>query len=493
MIDEYDSNGSVLILVGAGTSVGIGIPAMKGMAEGYRKSIKKNTYAYKGLEALEKAGVESDLEEILLEIERIEELSESGAYKAIIQGSKSKRRGNITTTESTRELQRNTRLLKEGIIRWMAEKCFQFDRTAAESAWGDMVKVLLEKEITVFTTNYDFAIEEIAMDHGINVVDNFKTGRHGRRFWDHSLRSFYSDGLRVVKMHGSVDWYATEDRKEIEKFELGASTNREGIRVERVAIFPTRFKDIYESYFFSLYKKFIGELDGSKSFIVIGQSIRDEYIRAAIRESFRRDEFRLIYIGPSIPEALDGLELADKNLKSQIIFIESKFEDVAKTLAYVLKNYGSQEIGKILKEATDFGRKTKLNFYKRVTNVDAGDMLVGELRLLVPAIPPAMVKAELIPESKFKSRIGIELETIEGYSPVMVEGIDENRISIRFKIPEDVPDGEYTLRFNVIKEKDNLLTHKDYVCKVGEIISENLIPEVEQGINEVIEVSDDMV
>lgn len=479
---EMENEGQVLLLVGAGASVGIGIPAMKGMVRQYRDTLTNDSLPQKGLATLDQAGVESDLEEVLLEIERIDEFPNSGAYRALETKPSARRAGTADNARSVREIQRTTRALRKDILEWMSDTCLNFDRENAELIWGSLVESLRNRRTPVFTTNYDFAIEEIADDHGITVVDNFKPGRHGRRFWDHSLRSFDKEGLTIVKLHGSVDWYATQDRAEIEKLELSARRNREGIPVERVAIFPTRFKDIYETYFFSLYKKFLDALDGAQTLIVVGHSLRDEYIRAAIRECFRRPDFRLIYIGPSIPSALQNLRLADKDPSGQIRFIKGDFEMVADSLTYVLEHYPNSEVGRTLKEATDFGRKPKITFYKRVTNVDPGEHVMGDIRVLAPAIPPAELRAKLVPKTKGEiSEFPIEVRAGDGGGLVTVEGIEETTVPIQFDIAQDVPDGEYKLRFTVVQPGGKLLAQKEYVCNVGNVTVDEVVPDEAPG------------
>ena len=98
-----------------------------------------------------------------------------------------------------------------------------------------------------------------------------------------------------------------------------------------------------------------------------------------------------------------------------------------------------------------------------------GEEITGELRVLAPAIPPAEVKADLVPKSKTTSGVDVDLVTVDGNDPVVITGIEEAFVNIHFQIPENLSDGEYTLRFNVINDQDVLLAQKEYVCNVGDL------------------------
>lgn len=369
----------------------------------------------------------------------------------------------------------------------MADTCLGFDRTKAEHNWGELVEVLNKEGIPIFTTNYDFAIEEIAENHGIDIIDNFKTGRLNRKFWDHSLTSFNNKGLLIVKLHGSVDWYTTKDRKDIEKLEQRVLKNRDGKRVDRVAIFPTRFKDIYESYFFSLYLKLISMLDTSHTVIVIGHSLRDEYIRAALRECFRKPTFNLIYLGPSYPKELSDLEVAGKDPKLQTIFISEKFENYANTLAYVIRKYNKNEVSQVLREITDFGKKSRITFSTKITWVKVGQEIEGIIKVLAPAIPPAILKAKLVQKSETSDEeVYIEVLDKKGGNQTIIEGIAEKEFNIWFTIPSEIAKGDYSFWFELHNEKGVIIADKDYICKVAgtkDNEEESITKEQQESIN----------
>lgn len=78
------SNGNIIVLVGAGASMSIGIPTMKKMVGKYRAQIEEGSLAAQGLEILDRAKVDSDLEETLYEINRIQETPNSGAFRALV-------------------------------------------------------------------------------------------------------------------------------------------------------------------------------------------------------------------------------------------------------------------------------------------------------------------------------------------------------------------------------------------------------------------------
>ena len=467
-MSSEQADARVVFLVGAGASVKFGIPHMAGMVQEYMTPGAASPSLIETLNELLEVGVKSDLEEILLAIQTILELPTTPLYDSIFQAVEGPLdREGSTAKQSFEERQERIERLLEHILGWISNTCLKFSRPSAMAVWGNLVKAISERGSTVFTTNYDFAIEVVARLRELTVVDNFtvKPGRPNRMFWDESLRSFDSDGLRIVKLHGSVNWYETEEGGEIERLDLAALTNQEGQDVSRVQIFPTRFKDIYDSHFFTLYKRFLRELDEADVLVVIGHSLRDDYIRAAIRERFRSPEFTLVYIGPSMPDLAD-FRLTEQQAR-QIKHVGTKFEDISDSVAYVLEKYGAQQLGLILGKLVTAEKRGEITLSDRLTFMDPGQEYEGTVTIQALAIPPAMLRSEIVPD---KAGTGpsqvLEVTDDDGEQPLVVEGIEQITKQIRFRLPDDLGPGKYHVQFKLVQEGEAVVAEKSYVWNI---------------------------
>lgn len=460
-----DQNARVIFLVGAGASVSFGIPHMAGMVESYLSN-QTDEDKVAALQELLNIGVSQDLEQILLAIQTVLELPETALYNTIFQAVEAAPQSDRAEVEETfQERKQRLASVRIDILNWMSNTCLQFNRVAATAVWGKLVAFMAAHRISVFTTNYDFVVEQVAKLGELPVVDNFtaKPGKPGRWFWDETLRSFDEAGLRIIKLHGSVNWWETEEGGEIERLDAAVIKNQEGVDITRVQIFPTRFKDIYDSHFFTLYKRFIKELDAAGVLVVIGHSLRDEYIRAAIRERLRSSDFELIYIGPHLPD-LGDFHLTEQQLATQVRHISVRFEDISDSMAYILEEYGIGQLASILEKLTRGDRRGDITLAQRITYMEPGDQYNDDVTIQALAIPPATLRAEIVNAETGASR-GQPLEVTDstGVQPVRVEGILPVTEQIRFQLPQDFGPGKYQVKFKLIQDDERAIVEKDYV------------------------------
>ena len=338
----------VVLLFGAGASQSLGIPAMGGMFDEfveYTRSRSKNDLRVCKLFA-DTLGVPRDLEEFLLASNAAIEFPDRGLFALVgkmvspragekLKGFKSRMRAEISEIEHARN----------SVLDFMSNKCFQFNRDLAVEQLTGLVRVVANKGYPIFTTNYDFSVEHVAEENAVDLNDNFK--KRNRRFlWDPNISFSNASGLTLVKLHGSVTWYLDES-KQIEKLDIPTSINKAGKRVERLVVFPTRFKDIYDQSFFALYSKFLSALSNAKCLIVVGHSLRDEYLRAAIIERYRKGDFKILVIDPIWPATLPGdLKPAKKGTSGSLTHVSQEFENFSDELAHVLEIARAESIPK---------------------------------------------------------------------------------------------------------------------------------------------------
>jgi len=462
-------NPEVVVLTGAGASVKLGIPAMEGMIEKYRQQLDYRTQAGRAMEYLDKIRVARDLEERLLAIERAIEFLDSTEYKLArrIIARSSERRARSFRSGLNR-LKTGMQALRNHLLGWIATTCFQYDRDWAERIWGELCKVLADKAYPVFTTNYDFAIEDTAKEKGVTVVDNFMA-RGDRWFWDESLSSFEKAGLRIMKLHGSVNWYMPKHNKTIERVDVGATISREGIPVERVVIFPTRFKDIYETHYFALYAKFLEALRGAKVLIVIGHSLRDEYIGAAIRESFRNPEFHLVAVSPRPLPWPDILKASGRGA-SRITHVPFKFEEFSLALECVLQDAAPSEVPKRCAEIVRFlkrKRKSKISFDRPPRSISKPFSLDRVVRIEALALRGAELVVTIQDPGDPKAP-PINLPTVEEASgkPLTIRGLEKIEAKVRVRLPREVPVGRKRMTLALRQEDGTIIAQKEYVSYI---------------------------
>ncbi len=191
---------------------------------------------------------------------------------------------------------------------------------SADLALGQICEHLLNavrkysKEVNIFSTNYDRAIEEYCsnQERRCRCIDGFKYDEYsGRRRWTGSF-SYPTEGgitnVYLYKLHGSLNWkmhkiYGIEATSEERR-------SSDSNYTENLLVYPTvspkdgqeiePYKTIRDGF-----KKFMESADAC---IVIGFSFRDEHINTIFKDFLKRGK-SIIAISPS----------ADKNVYENLL------------------------------------------------------------------------------------------------------------------------------------------------------------------------------
>jgi hypothetical protein len=62
-------------------------------------------------------------------------------------------------------------------------------------------------KLDLFTLNHDTLLEALLRDGGFEYADGFSPADHGVRYWDERILPTTSQRIRLLKLHGSVDWF----------------------------------------------------------------------------------------------------------------------------------------------------------------------------------------------------------------------------------------------------------------------------------------------
>ena len=169
-----------------------------------------------------------------------------------------------------------------------------------------------EYPLRVFSLNYDLCVEETC---GREKVQRGFSGRE----WDWRLFDETSDDpapLLLYKLHGSTDWYFTDDGR------VTYSDSTSSITNENIAlIFGTSYKLQYiDPFLFLAYELRRWTLDAARVIVCLGYGFNDDHINGILQQSLRQDRRRklLAVIGPSSEtNAIDKKRRISKLLKAE--------------------------------------------------------------------------------------------------------------------------------------------------------------------------------
>ncbi|MEE9129224.1 MAG: SIR2 family protein [Phycisphaerales bacterium] len=447
----------LLVLTGAGASVPVGIPAMQGMAAGFRKSLSRSSALLRSLDFLRDLGSKDDLEDLLQHANALIELPGQPLERFVQTCVAMRSEKRISDYEKRRdERLQGIKELRSALLQWINESCLKFRRDDAVRIFSDIISVLADKRIPLYTTNYDAVPDYVARLGQIPVFDNFQLDRLGRYFWDPGLASFAGNGLQLVKMHGSIHWHASDDGV-VERLSQPALLNQEGKPLQRLLIFPTRFKDIYAQHYFPLYTSFTRALGKASALLIIGHSLRDEYLLAAVRERLTDTKFQLLVIDP-VFSARSCLASPHDHADNKIVYINRGLEEVHEVVKDALSQPTASETAAYLRQAADRlarGEKETLEFASFPGWAAPGAHL--EVELQIDTIKAeGKVEAWLDPEDGSSSTQLVMTRTQQGdpESFIEIKGLHSSCESVILELPEDLaPKSTHTVRV-LVRNRD---------------------------------------
>lgn len=277
-------------LLGAGASFPYGIPMMRQFYLRFSEYIAKQRAHCRPLLDTLTAGMDgaADLE---LLIQRLEYVRAMRSGLAALGRDDDELRERIDLADE----------LRGYLDAYLIETCEAFDRERVKSEFAPFVKLAHAQNATVFTTNYDRLVETAAAAADIPFADGFEpmSSRPEAR-WSGS----FSQGLKLVKLHGSVSWYQEEGSDDVFRLERGYPLPSHQYRLTHgnralrpLMIIPTLEKAILSIPYATLFTQFTDTLRDTELLFVIGSSLRDEHLRNTIRE--RANNLHVVLIGPA--------------------------------------------------------------------------------------------------------------------------------------------------------------------------------------------------
>jgi len=310
---------NLIILSGAGTSIGIGDKDKKGLS-------------MSGLWIEAKKMLGANFEKVCTTVNHSTTNENLETLLSLIDG-------NIKYNTNEKELLTTS---KEQLLRLIIEKCtLQAPSDAKDFPHARLIAKITQRKATlprvkIFTLNYDLLFEQAANITGTIIIDGFSftTPRtFSGRYFDYDIvqreksrvkdeDNFISRLFHLYKLHGSLNWVRKDDK-------ILIVDNAK----DPLIVYPrdSKYENSYDQPFFEMMARFQQQLRKDNSILVaIGYSFNDKHINAAIEEALNQNPgFQLAIINPEFHgENTQFNKLIEQSIKSErIVLIDEKFDD----------------------------------------------------------------------------------------------------------------------------------------------------------------------
>ena len=298
-------------LFGAGASAEFGVPTMAQFTKEFwpflRKSEGGKAFAAE-IERLLRSLVSpesADLEELL---SGLQALNSSGRIwaKALTDA------GQIGG-DGVANLNRTAHEALTLLTYYIVHRCEKLDRKRAAECFRPLLEEATRGDgpVTLFTTNYDRALEDTAHAMDVSYSDGFVwSTEESLLVW----KKEYEHPLRIIKLHGSVTWYGEEGSETVFRMRDAYAfpfrdfyVARDGAdghqqRLSPFMIIPTMEKETLRPPYIDYQLLFHDELKACGLLVVIGNSLRDGHLRKVIED--RLDDLLVLTVGPEASRAV---------------------------------------------------------------------------------------------------------------------------------------------------------------------------------------------
>jgi hypothetical protein len=249
---------NLVIILGAGASKPLGIPTSKEIvAEFLETQSSKPLSLFK-----EKIIAEQwDIEKLMRLMQHIRVLGIDPPLKTIFGSYYTQR-----LEKKVNELNIAYESVYKELLNFIRAKCLHPDVSKATEIYKPLLALKEEATIKIFTTNYDLSIENVCKDAGIEYNDGFEA-----KGFD-EYKTFYPENLgrgnpQLYKLHGSVNWWSDEQRKNIFRLSLDLK-GVEGLRT--MMIYPADIESAFNYPFNILQSYYTLSLMDANMVIAVG-------------------------------------------------------------------------------------------------------------------------------------------------------------------------------------------------------------------------------
>lgn len=200
------------------------------------------------------------------------------------------------------------------------------NREKVESLFTPLFEVVSERckngQVDLFTLNYDPSVEMFGVIKGIQIANGFRLNGP-ELVWDNNFDLTGSRGIRLFKLHGSVNWY-TYEGKIVQLTAAYGPTHVEtmtGSTAQNMLIFPTVKKPTWTEPYVALFAHLAEAIKRAKCILVIGFSYGDEPVVSSLNQARTiNPALKILHCGMTKEEAqrleqlrplLGGMEFLD--------------------------------------------------------------------------------------------------------------------------------------------------------------------------------------
>lgn len=279
----------IAFLLGAGASFPFGIPMMRQFYEQFIEYIQ--TRRAHCLPLIEKLANEKFTPDLELLIQRLEQVRAIRSGLDIL----GQQADGVTSQLALADE------LRGYLDMFLIETCEQFDHGKVKEKLSKFVRLAHERDAYIFTTNYDRLIEVAATSLGLQYSDGFESdSSRPESRWNGQ----FSSGVRLVKLHGSVNWYEEVGSTSLFRLERGYSLPSHEYRLTHgecalrpLMIIPTLEKSVMQQPYAGLLTQFSDALKEIDVFVVIGNSLRDDHLRNTVVQ--RAPGLHIVLVNPA--------------------------------------------------------------------------------------------------------------------------------------------------------------------------------------------------
>jgi hypothetical protein len=334
-----------VIFLGAGASAPFGIPTMKELVGSFESELSQSTDVSSGERDLYSSVTQTlregfdyvDLESVFSVIKAIAEnkmvsdLGFASAYflhnkgvnlrSGLASGTAENEAAKALQTRFQRHIRRKC-VVDENQLGHIDDVYFKFFE-ALGRVFGGNSSPLNGKQYrfgdwAFYTTNYDTVFEKYA--EGVLPLNDLFEDEGTLRAVLHTNK-VPQNGLKLIKLHGSIDWYRLSDSRVIRNPIQLKVMGRRQVEGEEM-LYPIQQKDLYLYPWYDMFGGLKRDLNAASHWIIIGYSFNDEFIADVFKQALTTGPRKITFVHPDA----DGIwPRKFGNLANHARLIRSKF------------------------------------------------------------------------------------------------------------------------------------------------------------------------
>ena len=205
----------------------------------------------------------------------------------------------------TLEIIKRLKSLRNKILEFIKSCCaVKLEVNQLNKHFEPLINLLSDFSFDVYTTNYDKLVESYYQNNNIPIELGLEIDPiTGIKKYDNNRLFKQNEVTRLIKLHGSIDYYITENNKVVQIDTPDAHILPNGEKLTDIMIYPLPQKKITHEFFSSQFKYFNEALSHIKVCLVIGFSFRDDHINTIFKKAINENpNFKVILIDPLASE-----------------------------------------------------------------------------------------------------------------------------------------------------------------------------------------------